>query len=291
MRFLLLSLLLWILAAPASGVLIDSPDGSANTEAPPADPGWDHVGTRGSLTAVYLGDGVVITANHVGAGDLLLGGQSYPAVPGSDVRISNGDATLADLIVYAVHPEPALPPLAIAASPPPVGGALVLIGFGRNRGSVTSWDSNGPPPPGPILGYEWGVGRSVRWGTNQVEFYPPDKVIGTYAFTTSFDGGATAHESQGVNGDSGGGVFAYSGTQWELAGLIYAIGEYGGQPVDISLYGQLTYVIDLSTYRDEIQNVIALPEPAAGLWPGALLVCLLARRRARSRATSRPPVV
>ena len=62
---------LWLTGA-ASAVIIDSSDGTGNTAAPSPDPGWSYVGTRGGLTAVYLGDGWVLTANHVGAGDVTL---------------------------------------------------------------------------------------------------------------------------------------------------------------------------------------------------------------------------
>ena len=45
------------LFAPA--VLIASGDGTENTTAPPADPGWSHVGSVNGLSGVYLGDGWV----------------------------------------------------------------------------------------------------------------------------------------------------------------------------------------------------------------------------------------
>ena len=43
-------------------------DGSQNTTAPADDPGFANIGIRGSGSAVYLGDGWVLTATHVGAG-------------------------------------------------------------------------------------------------------------------------------------------------------------------------------------------------------------------------------
>jgi hypothetical protein len=279
----LLTLVVFLsVASTASGVIIDSGNGSGNTTAPASDPGWAHVGLRGGLTAVYLGNGWVITANHVGEGPVVLGGVPYDLVPGSAVQLQNADATYADLKMFAIYPEPPLPALPIASSVPSNGAPLILVGNGRNRGAATSWDSNGPPPPGPIDGYTWAGGTSLRWGTNFVESFPANRVFGTEAFGSVFDEGDSAHEAQGANGDSGGAAFAWNGSGWDLAGVIIAVSVYGGQPAGTSLYGQITYAADLSFYRDEILDVMALPEPDGGPIAGIALVAVLARRR-RSR--------
>jgi len=281
----LLTLVVFLsVAGTASGVVIDSGDGSGNTTAPATDPGWAHVGLRGGLTAVYLGNGWVITANHVGEGQVVLGGVPYDLVPGSAVRLQNLDATYADLKMFGIYPEPPLPALPIASSVPFNGAPLILVGNGRNRGAATSWDANGPPPPGPIHGYTWAAGTSLRWGTNFAELFPPDRVFGTEVFGSWFDEDDSAHEAQGAIGDSGGAAFAWNGTDWELAGVVIAISLYGGQPAETSLYGQITYAADLSVYRDEILDVMALPEPDGGLFAGIALVAVLARRRRARRS-------
>lgn len=279
MRCLLLIPLALGLAAAAPAVIIDSGDGSGNTTAPSPDPGWSHVGLRGGHTAVYLDGGWVITAHHIAAGDVVLGGITYALVSGSSVRLQNADATDADLRMFAISPLPPLAPLAIASSTPSNGAPLILIGNGRNRGAATSWDANGPPPPGPIHGYEWGVGRSLRWGTNFVEVFPPTRVFGTEVFGSVFDEDDSDHEAQAANGDSGGAAFASNGSQWELAGVMIAVSEFEGQPAETSLYGQHTYAADLSLYRAQILAVIAMPEPSGALFAGAALVGALAKRR------------
>lgn len=285
MRCLLAAILTLLLAAAAPAVIIDSSDGTGNTTAPAPDPGWDHVGLRGGLTAVYLEDGWVITANHVSAGDVVLGGVTYSLVPGSSVRLQNADSTNADLQMFAISPEPPLAPLVIPSSVPSNGAALILIGNGRNRGATTSWDSNGPPPPGPIQGYLWDAGKTLRWGTNFVEDFPPTRVFNTEVFGSVFDAGDSAHEAQAATGDSGGAAFAWNGSQWELAGVMIAVGVYDGQPADTSLYGQLTYAADLSVYRDQILDVIAMPEPSGGFFAGGALLSALSRRRRRPPRT------
>ncbi|HXV37507.1 MAG TPA: hypothetical protein VEC18_10175, partial [Myxococcota bacterium] len=67
-------------------MLIESGDGSGNTSAPADDPGWAHVGTRNNLSVVYLGRRWVLTANHVGVGNVTIDGQTYSPVPGSAVQ-------------------------------------------------------------------------------------------------------------------------------------------------------------------------------------------------------------
>jgi hypothetical protein len=264
-------LLVLLLALPVSGaaVIIDSGNGTGNVTAPSPDPGWSRVGTRGSLTAVYLGDGWVLTANHVGVGTVIIGGVPYPPLPGASLQLKNPDDTPADLRLFAIDPYPPLPLLPIAANPPSIGSDVILIGYGRDRGARTLW---GPD------GYEWDPGRTVRWGTNQVDT-PQDFVLGSWAFTTVFDRNGSAHEAQAANGDSGGAAFIDAGQGYELAGIMYAIAEYAGQPADTSIYGQITYAADLSAYRDQILDVAGLPEPEGGLAAGLLLLALLSRRR------------
>ncbi len=279
------------LAASASAVIIDSLDGAGNTSAPlPDDPGWRNVGVVNGLTGVYLGGRFVLTAAHVGWGDVVLDGTTYTYVPGTAVQIDNsenpGPVTYADLLMFQIYPEPPLPALSIASSPPDLESPpqWTLIGRGLNRGPATSW----PTPTGPYHGYEWGTGVAMRWGTNfpnDVFFVEPEQTgLTTMAIETVFDQGVSADEAQAAAGDSGGAAFALNGTQWELAGILFAIQGYLGQPGNLALYGNTTYAADLSFYRTKILGVMAMPEPSGGLWPGAAVVALLARRR-RARPT------
>ena len=58
----------------SQAVVIAGGDGTANTSAPSDDPGWANVGTRNKLTIVYLGNRWVLTAAHVGFGEVTIGG-------------------------------------------------------------------------------------------------------------------------------------------------------------------------------------------------------------------------
>ena len=79
--------LLAFAAAPAGAVLIASGNGTGNTGPPPDDPGFAHAGVLSNNSAVYLGDGWVLTANHVSVGSVTLGGVYHAAVPGTTVQL------------------------------------------------------------------------------------------------------------------------------------------------------------------------------------------------------------
>ncbi len=245
----------WLPARPAAGVLIASGDGTGNTTPPPDDPGFHHVGVVNGLTGIYLGDGWVLTANHVGTGSLTLQGVAHPAVAGSTIRLQHAPGVPTELRLFRLITDPGLDPLEIAAAGPAPNSDLVLIGNGRDRGAPVSWMG--------ISGFAWGAYKSIRWGTNEVD--ETGLVIGILdstvtSFSSVFDSGLpTAHESIATVGDSGGAAFRESGGGWELAGVLYAIYGFGGQPASTSLYGNGTLAADLAAYRSQILGITAIP--------------------------------
>jgi len=277
--------LLFLITSPAFAVTIDSGDGSGNTSAPSNDPGWDNVGTReaNALSVVYLGDRWVLTASHVGAGSVNLGGSSYEqALPLEHYLVGNGDGTNADLLLFRLRDLPPLPSLtlttsALNAGPPATKATeVVMIGNGRDRPiSKTYWDAawNETTAPGTYAGYKTVSNKTMRWGTNRVSALNVDidPICGvtdpsntscrpTNTFRLIFDSGLpTTDECRANSGDSGGAVFRESSPgQWELAGIMIAIDSYSGQPsTAYTVYGTSTYAADLWNYRDTIQAIIA----------------------------------
>jgi hypothetical protein len=264
MRALAPLALVALLAASSGANLIDSGDGTGNTTAPPGDRGWSHVGVNEwNLTAFYLGNGWVITANHAGSGDLTLDGVLYPELPNTRVWFENDPfPARPDLVVYRLDPAaglPPLPPFPILDREPLPGEELTLAGNGVARGSATTWNGYG--------GWNWGGPRVLRWGTNvvfEVGFWMTVGSSYTHSFDsdfTSIASGGTEHEAQGVIGDSGGAVLLKQGVAWVLAGIQYARIPHPGQPADTSLYGNLTLNVDLSFYRDQILAAIGCASP------------------------------
>lgn len=250
-------------AVTAHAVLIAGPDGTLNTSPPNEDPGFLHVGRRGALSAVYVRNGWVLTANHVGEGPFTLDGTVYEAVPGSGTQIENGLPPHPDLMAFKLVESPPLPGLNIASSERVLGEPLILVGNGHDRGAAISWSS-----PNGIAFDGWSIAapRTIRWGTNFVE--GADLFISdTQTFASVFDdlNGPSRNdpEAQAVAGDSGGAAFIWNGATPELAGILYARSstteEQTTQPLDTVLYENATLAADLFFYRDQIVDLIDAP--------------------------------
>ena len=289
----------------ASAVVINSATGTGNTNAPADDPGWLNIGFLGVGTGIYLGEGWVLTASHVGAGTISLAGMSYAPLAGTTVQLTNnspGKTAFTDLIMFRLASTPAgLGTLTLASSAPTLGAPVTMIGAGRDRGAFTEWNvvtNTTPwtwtevPSGGNAAGYKTLSTRAMRWGTNTIETQdlwinvpgssniPVD--VKTFA-TTFTDSIAPDDEAQAVFGDSGGAVFAKNGSSWELGGVMIAVGGYSGQPTagETPVYGNVTYSADISSYASQIMSII--PEPSTyallGFSAAALIfVCRRARR-------------
>jgi hypothetical protein len=254
------AVLLAIPTAPAFAVLIATGSGTGNTTAPNPDPGFSRVGVVNGLSAVYFRNGWVLTANHVGASTFWLAGTGHAAVPGSTVRFSNSDSTLADLIAFKLATRPALADVALTNTPARAYTLLTVIGRGLDRGTETSWMG--------ISGWNWAASRAMRWGTNEISSV--DKIaLDTHAFEIAFDDipnpPTGRHEADVVSGDSGGGAFSGTGPSAELVGIIFAHKTYVGQPANTSLHGNIGLIVDLYAYRDDILAIVDRPDCNDGL--------------------------
>jgi len=272
---LLALLSLWA-ARPAAAVVIVTGDGSGNTTAPPDDPGWANVGYLGSASAVYLGDGFVLTDAHVGVGDVTFGGVAYTPVAGSGTQLQNPSGTgltqYTDLELFRLTTDPDLPALQIVAASPAIGASVTMIGAGNTRdpdevgwqrvsndGTVT-W-TQVAAGQGDINGYYATGSRTMRWGMNTI--YGNETSIRSstgldiFVLSTYFtENSPTNFEAQVVSGDSGGGLFTKVDNQWQLAGILNSIGPLSGQPNDSAVFGDLSYSVDLSKYRQQIETIM-----------------------------------
>jgi hypothetical protein len=244
------------LALPARALVVDGDPEAALREPAPGSP-VASVAKRGGTTGVYLGGGWVITAGHVGAGEIALGGVSYPPVQGSWKPLRGQSPAPPDLGVFRVDPAPGLPPLEIARRGPGVGEALLLVACGLGRGERIEWQ--GRP------GFRWEPVNVRRWGRNRVAatgLEIPGSGVSTAAFATLFTPG-DPEEAQAALGDSGGGAFVLRGGSWQLAGILFAVENHPGQPPQTSLEGNASYAADLSRYRDEIEALTGRRDAAA----------------------------
>ncbi|MGD9418727.1 MAG: trypsin-like serine protease [Verrucomicrobiota bacterium JB025] len=241
-------------------VLVSS-SGSATyqTTDPSGDQGWSSVGTANGASAVYLGDGWVISAAHVGAGTFNLDSYSFSYVADTAVHLLNPDNTseTSDLVLYQIEGE-GLDSL----TPASLTSATIIF---PNQ-SVT------------MIGYG---GGTKSWGENTVEPLPYELELNGYVTQsryTDYDA-AIDGQAQAIGGDSGGGVFTYNNLsgEWELIGIMLAISdadESGG-----TSNGDLTLFANLIEYRDQIDEIMSTPEPSTTLLLGLSMLMVLRRKR------------
>lgn len=290
-------------AGRASGVVIDTLTGTGNTTAPADDPGWANVGVRGAGTGVYLGDGWVLTTARVGGGSIVLGSGTYAMLAGSGTTLGNagaaGRSATTDLYLYQiVSPPTGLPTLTIASAGPIVGDTVTMIGAGRDRGSFTQWSVDTQTDPwtwtevssgGSAAGYQTLASRAMRWGTNAIDHtgvWLDDGFGDALSFVTSFTAsGSPSNEAQAVAGDLGGAVFRKNGSEWELSGLMLTALGYSGQPDPLqnAIYGDETFIADLSFYRPQIVAIVPEPSSMAILAPAVAVFATALGRRLRGR--------
>jgi len=288
----------------ARAVLILAADGAGNTTAPPGDPGWANVGARGIGNGVYLGGGWVLTVAHVGAGPIVLAGTTYAAAAGSAVQLTNagavGRSATTDLVLYRLTSTPAgLAPVTIAAIPPAAGTPVTMIGSGLDRGAFTEWTVNQAATPwiwtevgsgGTFAGYKTAGTRQMRWGTNTIsandiwiKATDLNPALDVRSVETLFEAPFGTSEAQAVNHDSGGAVFAKNGGAWELAGMIFDVGGYSGQPSPAfnAVIGNATFSADLAFYRPQIMAIV--PEPPTLALAAVVALAALAGLPTRTR--------
>lgn len=278
-RLSLCGAFLLLLLPSSQAVVINTDTGLGNTNAPIDDPGWANIGVLGGGSGIYLGGDWVLTAAHVGAGSITLGGISYSPLANTTVQLTNGavgKTVYTDLIMFRLTATPAgLGSLTLMSSPPILGDSVTMIGAGRDRGTFSQWSLNTSTTPwtwsevtsgGNAAGYKTVESRAMRWGTNDVSspgLWLNDGVGDIRSFATTFSASGQADsEAQAVNGDSGGAVFFKRGTNWELGGVMLGVGGFSGQPdpATTPVFGNKTYSADLSFYAPQITSVI--PEPS-----------------------------
>lgn len=299
MRPLVFIVLFVFVGAVPAQALITFGDDLLSLVAPANGAPWAHVAqVGGSASAVYLGDGFLLTAAHVNV---------YTAItPTMPVFLNNvryeldpsyGDGGVqvlagVDLKVLKIAGDPGLPALQLTApSDVDYGKASVIIGWGVGKGAAVQ-----------DQGWLWGDNSTLarRWGTNTTDatiFLDQDAhgtMGGTYLMTL-FDRGQGNSEAQLTIGDSGGGLFQMSPEgEWKLAGIagsapaghVYYdndLARAGDQP-------DAGYYLRMGTYRDQILAATSVPEPglAVSLLVGGGILAAAGGRGHRRRRRAGP---
>lgn len=262
------------LSAPSTAI-VTAGDPVDNATRPPDGAGWSYVGRIGGLNGVYLGHGWGITAAHVAhatkigdparPADFQVAGGKYPIDPESVRQIEGRDGR-PDLALFRTRTRPALPPLVLASSPPEVGREVRMIGRGRDReAELHYWNArfeDTAPEHATHAGFALAATHTKRWGSNRVvdrASLPGPKGTVTQVFATRFEPDQGPRRAQVTSGDSGGGVFCRDlDGRFELCGVSIGASSRGGR--DRVLFGAVSFIADLSHYRDEIERFTNPPK-------------------------------
>ncbi|MDX6766351.1 MAG: PEP-CTERM sorting domain-containing protein [Candidatus Methylacidiphilales bacterium] len=290
--------------SPVRALILFNLDNNANQTDPGTGVPWQTVGkvtnaagTSVSGSAVYLGDGFLLTANHVtvGAGlDHITfdGTTTYPLdqtyFAGQVSRSIGGSVDLKLLRLTSSLPFS-------GANLLPVGvettGPATAIGWGVGR--------NATPLGNATVGWGGDATSAKRWGLNG-----PEAVVnigygnGTYqAIATSNggdDGAGSAYNPDGLGDseaaltlyDSGSGLFQNISGNWYLIGIGTAVDVnftslYANDTFGVSGSGHGNYYVRVSSYYTGI--LAAIPEPSTSLLV-VFGLAALSRLRCRSRA-------
>lgn len=200
-------------------------------------PFWNNVGKIERSTGIYIGNGHVLTAAHVGVGDFRANdGRLYKMVRGSGSILTNQTGAQADMLLFQIEVPRGtmvskLPAIPLTSAAPARGERVLLMGAGAGKKL-----ENGHP-------FCWNPDNQLRWGWNLVEsvFTSPIKTehYNSHGYATKFD---RSTECQAAPGDSGGAVFRYNSRsqRWELGGVIIAVDDVHGR----ADFGSQTYIAD-----------------------------------------------
>ncbi len=147
--------------------------------------------------------------------------------------------------------------------------------------SDTVW-TNGTMPSGTYqdAGFAWNGGSGIQWGESVISFvknpaasqdiYNSNTFLTTF-YNSTYDPPANSAWAPSVaaigsnmaavaSGDSGGAAFVNTASGWRLAGMLAYVDQYSrsqsGSPYPSTAYGDLSFSVDLSTYRNSILSVI-----------------------------------
>ena len=186
---------------------------------------WQYVVRYGvnNASAVYIGNGFILTARHVGTSDsgLLIQGTVYPRdtsfIP---VPVTIPDASIinVDLQLQKISGDPGLSVLPLAQSATAdTSASSVLIGWGVGKGTAISGQ-----------GWNWGddTTRLFRWGTNTTSgvtsamaYNVGNTAMSYTALRVVFNSSQGANEATATLGDSGSALFQSSSGTWALSGI------------------------------------------------------------------------
>ena len=286
----------------------------------------NNVGTFNGASGIYIGNGWVLTADHVGAGNPNFDGTTYSYDGTSGQQLTTPDSTgVSDLYLFHLTTSPPLPSMNLSSTSGATLAAsatsVVMYGDGQGLTSTTVNYYNTATNPytvssiaTPELGYSTGSGMALRAGANFIDNsgvvndgVGPTTSIITYFNPLYHNGGGTIAGAQAAVGDSGSAVFAQTASgSYQLVGMTFAAGSdlsaSANQPASNTIVynsnsftgdgtttsDSITAAADISAYLPQIEAVTGVPEPSTAWLLGVPAAAVLALGWRRSGATQKP---
>ncbi|MEM9420383.1 MAG: PEP-CTERM sorting domain-containing protein [Planctomycetota bacterium] len=256
-----------VAATPAGAVVVAGDPGQNAPDQTAAPLGfedaWSRVGSIGGGSGVYLGNGYVLSARHVGGGNnFIVDGFNHTRIAGTSVTFSNptglGLTEESDLWInrFSVPDTSPLSGLGVIdirdASLETAGSGGIIIGEGLGQATPSPVNVGGGR-----TGYAWGGSEIRRWGDIGVSGVADEIQAGgrDVAGVVSFSFQEVAGRGNAASGDSGGGLFYLEDGEVVLAGITHAITLFNDQNGSTSAFGNRTLFSDLSLYLDQIRVV------------------------------------
>lgn len=249
-----------------------------------------------SGSAVHLGGGYMLTANHVNLSQGYVsfdGENTFQIATGSAVQVSSGTDVI-DLKIFQLTANPGtsgvslLPEIYKGVELMPAYNEVTHIGWGVGHAPA---DTSNP--------WVWGSAATTsekRWGINHIEesivgFGYTDTSYDFEAIYTALDSDASANESAATLFDSGSGLFLqYDLDNWFMAGTIVAVSTQGSSTFSSDGTQDLNFAVRISEYTDEIESLLTNPIPVPEASTLSIFLCtwmFFAASRGRSATQSK----
>ena len=288
-RLLLCVAAITLSSISASAMILFGAGNNETTSDPDNGIPWDSVVRTNDGTAVHLGNGYFLTANHVISNDIFVFDEASQTEIkyttdtsfGTDGKIQIGGV---DLKIFKVS-DPEILKLDYAILYDeilPEGTDIYHVGAGIGRGSA----------PLNTADTQIGVGgsKTVRWGTNEayhdtykdlflymtIANAPP---YGVDPFDYKYEAGLTS-------GDSGSPMFVQILDKWYVAGIAFGVSDSGSYVVfSNGSNASINYMLRSTDYYDEIYAIVPfIPEPSEiavifGFCAMAFAICKRKKKR------------
>ncbi|MBC7980384.1 MAG: hypothetical protein H7Y36_07465 [Armatimonadetes bacterium] len=302
-----IALILIVLAPASNAIILLGANNSANQTNPGGGLPFDSVarlsnaaGTTIGGTGVHLGDGYILTANHVGPfSSVTFDGSTFFAHDG----VAPVQVGATDMKIFRLTTVPTVGAAQIYTGNLELANSATIVSWGRGRADTIESSVNPNIVP-------WSLNNTTvakRWGTNQ----PKSEITNfsyTFGQTYTFNAlqtvagantGVPATAGTGVNEaaaqvlDSGSGLFQNIGGTWFLTGITSVItiqnpssatygndtpGTYNGSGFLVAPgTGDLNIFVKVSSYTTQIAAIV--PEPGTALLSLLSIPFALRRRR------------